>query len=95
MTEETFISNEIAMTSTQVVHRLTNRFRNFRVSVPYEYFKQIEEKLLKHLNDKQFTKYFRGQEEISDNGFHHVELFINTLNSYTASAIGKRLSNFS
>ena len=84
----------IGTTSTQII-RHTNRYRNFRCSIPMHQFQEHNTSLMRILNDMAIIRYYRGQEELSENEFHHMELFFNTSNSYTASAIGKKLNIFS
>ena len=41
---------------------------------------------------KEYCSFVVGQEEISDNGFCHIEIFLTTKNNYTYNSIRKNLN---
>jgi len=58
-----------------------SRYRNFRVSLAFKIFLSVRDALVDKLNI--LSSFAVGQEEISLNGYHHMERFIATKNATT------------
>jgi len=66
-----------------------SRFRNFRITLPFKYFLSVKDVIIEKLNI--LCSFVVGQEEMSPAGYHHMEIFITTRNSYTYNSINKNL----
>ena len=68
-----------------------NRYRNFRSSIPKNYWIEHSERILEVVNNDKIFKFYRVQEEITELNHISLECFFNTTNSYNTSAMQKKL----